>query len=368
MAMEPNKSPFWLSKEDVIQRGVPEGELENYRRTYYQLQHGVDVWYDRVAQHTFPTEFVVLSTLEAGSLSAGCKVTQQNPGSKLRSDQQDALQAVWARIDKAISLFGETGAMVRFTTRSPKDAVMDTRSDSYVQQVRQLVIKDIERTGGLEQYDDAAKINFVLATFVKVCNKMLRVRDAGRAVGLLIKSQRVQQILKKQTAFGSFPRQTALCVRQWSAELAEHPEMELRVFVYNNEITALSQYDTLVHYPNLCEQKETVAERVKKFFYDAVREPLMTHNSYVMDVFVGADKVYIIEFFGFDVAISACLFSWRDNRQQLMSGPFEFRVVEAPLENPLLSLPARWEKVLKEIAFPTEPPSESSGGGAASSS
>merc|ERR1712137_280835 len=61
-------SPHWLSDEEILAKGVKAEEVESYRRTFYQQAFGVEVWYDRLAAHTFPSVFLPLTKDEVAAI------------------------------------------------------------------------------------------------------------------------------------------------------------------------------------------------------------------------------------------------------------------------------------------------------------
>ena len=151
--------------------------------------------------------------------------------------------------------------------------------------------------------------------------------------------------------------------------------MEFRGFVYKNNLNALSQYDNITFYPELFTQQQEIGEAIFNFFNTEIRDKLQHIESYVIDFFVDVDKIYVIELNPFHTGAGPCLFTWRgiyfficffslfqnfngfvqkENRELFMNGPFEFRVVQSPGENPLHGLHGFWERKLSRYLIQPE--------------
>jgi len=89
------------------------------------------------------------------------------------------------------------------------------------------------------------------------------------------------------------------------------------------------------------EKRDIIKQRLLEFF-DVVSPKLTNHESYVIDFFVLADRILIIELNPFHSGAGAGLFSWKDNRELFMHGPLEMRVLETLTENPKDVLLPQW--------------------------
>jgi len=85
-----------------------------------------------------------------------------------------------------------------------------------------------------------------------------------------------------------------------------------------------------------------------KEFYEKSVKPVVSHESFVIDFFMGKDKTYIIELNPFHNGAGAGLFSWSTDRHILMHGPLEFRYVTEEPDEQLFSavLSVQWEQYL----------------------
>ena len=140
----------------------------------------------------------------------------------------------------------------------------------------------------------------------------------------------------------------------------------LRGFVHGGTLNALSQYDDATHYPRLVARRAAVAARIRAFFDGCCKAQLGAagFESFVIDFWIdvhcASDElrdaaVRVVELNPFHIGAGPCLFSWRDDREKFLHGPFEFRVVETaapPTERGgrLECLPVRWERHLRATA------------------
>lgn len=398
-------SPYWLSTEEIKAKGVAHHEVEQYRRFVYKQAFGLNTWYDgSLKEHTFETEFVELSEAEIDAMVIGSQFLGIEKS--LSSDQQLVLDELEKRLDTAIKKFGETGAFIKLNTRSPKDAIFYRNDVDFITEVRLAVINELEIEGQMakasfqrthsfrkpsnrekdrkpesevdrnsiprallrqKSEDEAFDVSLVykeplknaaLRAFTRVMSSKNQVKDGKEAMYLLRHSLRIKEDVQQLKTWNKIAGlNTSISVRKWNFDVARHPGMEFRGFVYNNQLNALSQYDDVVYHPNVVRYKEVICTRIKGFFENHVKEALQEHKNYVIDFFVGPDKVFLIEINPFHNGAGACLFTWREHREVFMNGPFEFRVVESPQDDCLTALHATWQKQLETIITQkTRPP------------
>ena len=107
--------------------------------------------------------------------------------------------------------------------------------------------------------------------------------------------------------------------------------MEFRGFVKNGKLNALSQYNHFIYFERLKKQKDELEKRIKTFFEEKVSKVLGKDydDGYIVDFAVCGDnleRILIIELNPFIESTDAALFSWKEEREKLENGPFEFRI------------------------------------------
>jgi len=88
---------------------------------------------------------------------------------------------------------------------------------------------------------------------------------------------------------------------------------------------------------------------ITSFFNEKVRHKI-THKNYVIDFYVTKDDtVKVIELNPFHIGAGPGLFSWKDDRELFMNGPFVFKIIEAPcVDITEVLIPIKWKKQIDQ--------------------
>jgi hypothetical protein len=144
---------------------------------------------------------------------------------------------------------------------------------------------------------------------------------------LFLKSERISDDLS--LAFEQ-PDKWSQCVvlREW-VEIPLY--FEMRGFVYDRKLTALSQYYSVSVYDEILTQASKLEEKIRDFV--AQIGPLLPCEAVVMDIGVEekSGRVFLIELNPFNdyegCGTSAAMFDWTADREVLEGrAPFEFRI------------------------------------------
>lgn len=114
--------------------------------------------------------------------------------------------------------------------------------------------------------------------------------------------------------------------------------------MYDNKLTAISQYYGQCYFEELVRDKQIYEKRIKEFFA-TIQPHLSFLPKYVVDFAVLEDKVLVLELNPFHPSTSACLFDWAKDADLLEKGPFEFRIHNKPpivTKNDVLPEWANW--------------------------
>ena len=146
--------------------------------------------------------------------------------------------------------------------------------------------------------------------------------SGNEAMELLLNSERVYEDLQHglnyvsnyQKMRNDLPSEKIwnvnIIIRKWSDfDISS----EFRVFVYQNEITAITQYFDMLYFPEIVTNKSNIEKKIRKFFSSI--KNFVNFENYVIDFAVlNIDKEYkendviIIEFNPFTKFTSSCLF------------------------------------------------------------
>ena len=287
-----------LKKAEVVKKAEFANPILKDEEDYYRLLRETyfEDYYDLIKDFTFKSDIRILSLEEIRTvLQANKEFTETGS-----SDTVD-LTSVENKIDESIAAIREvTGSeckvFVRFSSRSPKDAI-------YLLEAFPTLIQ--EKLQELNSTDIYAKLH----AFYMASTEILAISSGSEAVDLFRKSSRIVGDLEHCLEV-SEPMN--LIVR----EFVQFPvKNELRGFVYQGSLTALTQYNRTCYFPDQLETKAEVEEKVHTFmkgFIVAMRSLL---ESFVVDIVVDtAGQVWVVEVNPFGELADSCLFSWTKDR------------------------------------------------------
>jgi hypothetical protein len=156
------------------------------------------------------------------------------------------------------------------------------------------------------------------------------VHTGAEALALCSLSNRVISDMKRALDhLDRVPWHMHFIVREFVPIPLEH---ELRGFVHQQQLVAVSQYATDLFVPALVRHRAAVAARVQAFFTDNLRPRLVGLDDYVVDlVLLGADlaTVKVLELNPYTSQTGGGLFDWTVDADVLHGrGAFELRLVE----------------------------------------
>ena len=287
-----------LKKAEVVKKAEFANPILKDEEDYYRLLRETyfEDYYDLIKDFTFKSDIRILSLEEIRTvLQANKEFTETGS-----SDTVD-LTSVENKIDESIAAIREvTGSeckvFVRFSSRSPKDAIYHL--DAFPTLIQ-------EKLQELNSTDIYAKLH----AFYMASTEILAISSGSEAVDLFRKSSRIVGDLEHCLEV-SEPMN--LIVR----EFVQFPvKNELRGFVYQGSLTALTQYNRTCYFPDQLETKAEVEEKVRTFmegFIVAMRSLL---ESFVVDIVVdAAGQVWVVEVNPFGELADSCLFSWTKDR------------------------------------------------------
>eukprot|EP01097_Dermamoeba_algensis_P006026 TRINITY_DN3796_c0_g1_i1.p1 TRINITY_DN3796_c0_g1~~TRINITY_DN3796_c0_g1_i1.p1 ORF type:complete len:297 (-),score=54.08 TRINITY_DN3796_c0_g1_i1:51-941(-) len=226
------------------------------------------------------------------------------PRDSLSLEQKDSLEALRVSIDNVLETIPEKrGAMVRLSTRSPKDAALASTK------VKEILKKELEArphadTGSAECYTDDS------IAYWRSVSKANHIISGAEALELLLHSNRVSDDI----------RWTQMHLKKWSMQLVVReweeiePELELRAFITKGKLTCFTQYHRNCFVPSLWEHRE----QVKKLVIDEFEKvhPLVVDmipdQSYTLDFVLNKDftSIRVVEINDPPPTAGTSLFLW----------------------------------------------------------
>jgi len=357
------ESDHWLSKQEILGKGIREEDVEAFRIRYYKKQFGVESWYEQLREYTFETQFVELTFEEAVALRDHIVDKRKSERAKIDCPPANIVSVLSKKIDAAMVAATPTGVsgngfFIKLDTRSPKDCPLYGYDDPGWQQFMATEFKNCPPDGmeiaqlaatnpaaAADMLDNQMAVSFTIAQ-----NKALKVNSGDEALKLLLGSFRIHEDLVGVTSYGPEHFSSGLAIRSWDPWVCEHPEAEFRGFVYEGKLNALTQYFTNCYFPSLPAKKASITSRICSFFEEKVLPRIKaTHRSFVIDFLVKADTIMVVELNPFYKGAGAGCFSWKEHRELFMNGPIELRVVEGIPSNCRDMISPPWLRFIESI-------------------
>ena len=314
---------------------LTQDQIEEYDK--YVKSFDIEAWYEPLKDITFPTEYVALQYEEAQILHSMCEdVMQLNKTIAITQDidtknkllQQvknmdiSKLSDLCQRIDAVINKWkpsdeeknnDDFGVFVKLSSRSAKDAT------DAEERLQSLFTKYCEQN---QAKDDNDRVRELL----KAATHCMKVSSAKQVISMFIHSERIHHDIGSALKYGKEKFTENVVIRKW---IPIDIDMEFRGFVYNNQLNALSQYNHFIYFQRLTEMKQEIQKRILSFFEQKVKDKLKEYEGYIVDFAICGqqlDTILIIELNPFMDSTDPGLFSWKNEREKLQNGPFEYRI------------------------------------------
>ncbi|KNC55677.1 uncharacterized protein AMSG_01947 [Thecamonas trahens ATCC 50062] len=282
----------------------------------------LEAWYARLEGETFKTVFVPLSQDAARALMAGYEA--QCGRASLSEEASAELEALTASIAAAMVDLGASNVFAKLSSRSPKDS---TLCEARALDAIKAELGDALASGA------TLDANTVFRSVMAAGIAALRSDSAAQVVASLMSSDRVCADDIPLALEHAHQWSQHVVLREW---VSLPPWSELRGFVVDGKLTALSQYFVGVRFDELVAARDAVEALVKAAFDDFA--PRLGISSCVLDLAVDLDagRVYVIELNPFGppdgLGTGTCLFNLATDADVLFgAAPFEFRIQHEPL-------------------------------------
>lgn len=277
----------------------------------------IDNWYPALKKWTFETHFLPLSRAEARAIIHYYRSRFLGHAGLLSRSDADVLSGLESRLDFAVQDFRDQGCFPRLCGRSAKDGFPLNRD-----RVRREYADAIRKVTSLHGSDLPASLRMLASTKVEV----LRCRSGAEVMNLLLTSERVYADMIDWLNYGE-PEQVVL--RRWEPEVSV--DLEFRLYVYENSLNAISQYDHHCRYEHLSELKTRLEPRLVALWKEL--HPSVGVASYCVDIayLPRVDELVMVELSPFLRCTGAHCFRWSnpDDVDILEERrPFEFRLVQ----------------------------------------
>lgn len=287
----------------------------------------MDEWYEDLKDFTFKTFMIPLSVDEAKVFCQIHKRYEAKDTYEISVEEKEKLSNLKSQVEKSLKTFGDK-AFIKMSSRSPKD-VTNERFDGICKKE-------------LEKVKDLTDNNQRCWAILRSSLMLLQVTSSDQVLDLLIRSDRVYEDFQEEFKREKFS--ISIILREW---MDIEVDLEFRGFVYQGKLNAISQYNCSCFFLNVVEQKSELQKKIFEFF-DNVQPKIkgICDGNLILDFCIVKDQVYFIELNTFDIASQACLFSWKNEMKLLKEGPFEFRLIETPIDHIERFVPKEYQKYL----------------------
>ncbi|OHT14245.1 hypothetical protein TRFO_15397 [Tritrichomonas foetus] len=335
---------------------APNGAVESY----------VSNWYDLFSDITFKSKIIDFSPDDANMIIEHNVANMQNR--KPSSEAIEWLVGFREKIDLALNEFknelkkentnsNDLFFFVRLDRRSPKDAFI--YAPLAHQRFRNILTQFYQEEFNESNFQSREeKFEWINQKFGMNDERKLtaaetlsnKISSTEEIFDLIFQSERVFHDLRREVEKKVEDQIHHIIFREWDNCLKSH--LEFRCFIYNFEITALTQYDNVSYYSDIEANKEEILRAIRDLFDNKIQEKLKNENSpfkegrCVIDfaIYFNDKKnddntsepnqklcsAKLVEINRFNELCGASLFCWRkDHDFQVMTGqaPFEFRIV-----------------------------------------
>ena len=119
----------------------------------------------------------------------------------------------------------------------------------------------------------------------------LRVSSGSEAIDMCLKSERIYQDMLLALTMSHRFRENFVIRRFRHIDV----DMEFRAFVFGGRLTAVCQYNHLIHSERLCKEKDSIVQLIRAYFDNEVSKRLTDAGflaNYVIDFAVFSSKIW----------------------------------------------------------------------------
>ncbi|CAF1486792.1 unnamed protein product [Rotaria sordida] len=295
-----------------------DGQLLKCCKTVY---FNVEAWYKIIQSETFYTEFIPISPSIAQALVNFLKVRYTSE-KLLNFNDIQLIVSIQNQLKEQIfnsktNKFHSNGAFIRLSARSPNDG---KRIDSQkINQFYEQKLNEFQFQYPNEYKSIKDKANMqIIASCARVYHDLIQALDCQKVIDN--KTDNINNIELHNW-------NNNIIAREWNNLL--DPSMKFRCFVYQSNLTAISQYNYCCKYYHL--QNDTIIQKIKttiiKYWHEKI-QPLLDpwfekYSNYVIDIGLIENKstnkydCIVIEMNPFETTTHSCLFDWTKDNNQL---------------------------------------------------
>ena len=285
----------------------------------------IEQWYPVLRDYTFKTYFIPLEIEDAIAMSNFYEekyLSENKNSNKLTFDDINRIKNLEIKIQKIIDLnpnLKTKGCFVRLSGRSPKDGEpynMQKIKNNYENNLIRY-----EKEYNLKKDSPQLKV----LSFLRSNN--LKSENAKEVLNILLSSERIHLDLKDWIQEGG---KEMLVLREYGGDLCD--DLEFRAFIYNNKLTAITQYDHYIKFEHIIKNKDKYQQMINDYWNKNIKHLIKTPHYSIDFAILNNDEVIVIEMSPFMKSTGPCCLKWEIDYEEMMNGNGNLKINENDYE------------------------------------
>ena len=282
----------------------------------------IEQWYPILKDYTFKTYFIPLEIEDAIAMSNFYEEKYLSKN-KLTQDDINRIKNLEIKIQKLIDSnpnLKSWGYFVRLSGRSPKDG------EPYnMQKIKNNYENNLIR---YEKLYDLKKDSPQLKVLSFLRSNHLKSENAKDALSLLLSSERIHLDLNDWIKEGG---KEMLAIREYGQDLCD--DLEFRAFIYNNKLTAITQYDHYIKFEHIIKNKDKYQQMINDYWNKNIKNIIKTPNYSIDFAILNNNQVIAIEMSPFMKSTGPCCLNWEVDHEEMMNGNGNLKINENDYED-----------------------------------
>ena len=286
----------------------------------------IEQWYPIIKDFTFKTYFIPLEVEDAIAMSNFYEEKYLPNNKNVNKMTYGDINCLKNLENKIQNLFDSNpnlklkGVFVRLSGRSPKDGE-PYNMQKIISNYNNNLIK-FEKIYNLKKDSPQLKILSYLRS------KNLKAENAKEALNLLLSSERIHLDLKDWIKEGG---KEMLALREFGQDLND--DLEFRAFIYNNKLTAITQYDHYIKFDHIIQNKDKYEKLINEYWLKNIKDLIKTPHYSIDFAIMNDNQVIAIEMSPFMKSTGPCCLRWEIDAEEMMNGTGKLKVNENVYED-----------------------------------
>ena len=156
----------------------------------------------------------------------------------------------------------------------------------------------------------------------------LKSESAKDALKILLSSERIHLGLNDWIKEGG---KEMLAIREYGQDLCD--DLEFRAFIYNNELTAITQYDYYIKFEHIIKNKDKYQQMINDYWNKNIKNIIKTPNYSIDFAILNNNQVIAIEMSPFMKSTGPGCLNWEVDHEEMMYGNGNLKINENDYED-----------------------------------